>query len=402
MNVVLCVDHVFVRAGDGGIYSAGQFPYALLQRYLRSFETVTVIGRCRRLAAGESTATLNVADGPMVSFVFVPNLASLVGLTPARRREVVDLMTAAISAVDAVIARLPSENGLLATRLARRLGKPLAIEAVACSWDQLWNHGTWRGRLYAPVQMWRMRRAIRRSPFTIYVSPYVRRRYPTDGTVAVIPDVDLARPAPAVLERRLQGIGRRGEAPVLGLIGSIQHRYKGIATALEALARIRGRLTHFEFRVLGPGDPRPWQAMAARHQIGPQVRFCGVLPHGEPVMNWLDEVDLYLQPSYQESLGRALIEAMSRGCPALGSTTGGIPDLLQPECLHRPGDASRLSELILKAVADPAWRTAQARRNFEVAKDYARDRLDDRRDAFLRRFARQVAKQEGLSRPYHG
>ena len=111
-------------------------------------------------------------------------------------------------------------------------------------------------------------------------------------------------------------------------------------------------------------------------------------------MNWLDEVDLYLQPALSGKSRPSLIEAMSRVVQPRARYTGGIPDLLQPECLHRPGDAGRLSELILKAVADPAWRTAQARRNFEVAKDYARDRLDDRRDAFLRRFARQVAKQE--------
>jgi glycosyltransferase involved in cell wall biosynthesis len=208
--------------------------------------------------------------------------------------------------------------------------------------------------------------------------------------------VDLARPAPAVLQRRLQRIGRQADRPVLGLIGSIQHRYKGIATALEALGRIRGTLADFEFRVLGPGDPRPWQAMAARHQIAAQVRFCGVLPHGEAVLNWLDQIDVYLQPSLQESLGRALIEAMSRGCPALGSTTGGIPDLLQPECLHRPGDAGRLGELIIKATRDRAWQTTQARRNFEVAHDYARERLDEERNAFLRRFARHAATCESV------
>jgi glycosyltransferase involved in cell wall biosynthesis len=398
MKAVFCVDHIFVRDEDGAIYSAGQFPYELWRRYLQIFDALTVIGRCRPPAAGESAGHLNRSSGPMVSFAFVPNLASLVGLAPWRRRQQArTIITAAMVEADAVIARLPSENGLLAAGLAPRLAKPLAVEAVACSWDQLWNYGTVRGKLYAPVQMWRMRRATRQASFTLYVSHYMQQRYPTAGAGEVIPDVDLVSPSVAVLSRRLERISRAEGRLVLGLIGSIQHKYKGVHTALEALGRIRDAYSDIEFRVLGPGDPRPWQEMAVRYRIGDRVRFCGVVPAGEPVMQWLDDIDIYLQPSFQESLGRALIEAMSRGCPAFGSTTGGIPDLLPSECLHRPGDARRLGELICAAARDPGWRAAQARRNFEVARHHGRDRLDGRRAAFLRRFAQSAALQPSRS-----
>ena len=334
----------------------------------------------------------------MVSFAFVPNLASVVGLAPWRRRQAKTIMTAAMLEADAVIARLPSENGLLAAGLARRLAKPLAVEAVACSWDQLWNYGTVQGKLYAPVQMWRMRRAVETAPYAIYVSRFLRDRYPARGKIEVVSDVEWsAHSLQATLIRRLERIDRPKGRVVLGLIGSLQHRYKGVHTALEALARMGGALGDFEFRILGPGDPRPWQELAARHGLSERVRFCGILPNGEPVLQWLDEIDLYLQPSFQEGLGRALVEAMSRGCPALGSTAGGIPELLPTECLHRPGDARRLGQLIGHAARDPGWQAAQARRNFETAKDYGRDRLDGRRTAFLRRFARSAAMQQSAS-----
>ena len=110
-------------------------------------------------------------------------------------------------------------------------------------------------------------------------------------------------------------------------------------------------------------------------------------------MAWLDEIDLYLQPSFQESLGRALIEAMSRACPAIGSTIGGIPDLLAPECLHRPGDAIRLGELIMCAARDTEWQHDQARRNFGLAKSYGNDVLDGRREAFWRDFLAEMKDQ---------
>jgi hypothetical protein len=60
--------------------------------------------------------------------------------------------------------------------------------------------------------------------------------------------------------------------------------------------------TAFEFRVIGAGDPRPWTVLAERLSLDGLVRFCGTLPTGRPVFEWLDEIDVYLQPSLQEGL----------------------------------------------------------------------------------------------------
>lgn len=40
----------------------------------------------------------------------------------------------------------------------------------------------------------------------------------------------------------------------------------------------------------------------------------GVLPADQAVLDWLDEIDLYIQPSLTEGLPRAVIEAMDTGC----------------------------------------------------------------------------------------
>ena len=390
MRVMFCHDNVFIRGDGGKVYSSGQFPYTLWQRYLETFDELVVVGRCRELGASEATSHLNLSSGPRVSFVWLPNLSSVAGLT-VRRPRAAAVLAATMAEVDGIIVRLPSEIGLLAAALAQKLDKPLAVEAVACAWDALWNHGTWRGRLYAPVQTRRMRHAIARAACALYVSKFMQQRYPSQGTAAVIPDVDLLPPPDTVLHRRLEHIRTQRGRLVLGLIGSIQHRYKGVHTALEALARVRDRLPDFELRLLGPGDPRPWQKRAAACGLADRVRFCSVLPTGEPVLAWLDEVDIYLQPSFQESLGRALIEAMSRACPAIGSTTGGIPDLLPPECLHRPGDATRLGDLIVRGAHDKRWQGGQARRNFARAKARCNDVLDAPRRAFWDDFRQRMA-----------
>ena len=282
---------------------------------------------------------------------------------------------------------MPSEIGQLAVRIAKKLGKPYAIEVVTCTWDALWHRGGIQGKLYAPVSRFTMRAAVRDAPFVLYVTrEFLQRRYPTRGRAVACSDVELAPLDPTVLERRLETV-TAGRAPlVIGTIAVLTVRFKGIQTALEALGAVRDRVPPLQLQVVGAGDPRPWQELAARHGVADRVSFAGVLPTDE-IGAWLDRVDLYIQPSFQEGLPRGLIEAMSRGCPALGSTAGGIPELLDASCLHPPGDARRLGELIVAAASDTSWREAQARRNFEAARAYTAPVLDEVRSRFWAEFA---------------
>ena len=83
---------------------------------------------------------------------------------------------------------------------------------------------------------------------------------------------------------------------------------------------------------------------------------------------------------------------MSRGLPALGSSCGGIPELLQAECLHRPGDWRTLAEQWARMMRDPVWRGQQAERNFREARKYYPDQVGAQRDAFWSRFAAVAQK----------
>jgi glycosyltransferase involved in cell wall biosynthesis len=163
---------------------------------------------------------------------------------------------------------------------------------------------------------------------------------------------------------------------------------------MEALSIVRGKLPPVIFRVLGGGDQAPWIAEAKRYGVDDITIFQGTLTAGEAVLKWLDDVDLYLQPSFQEGLPRALIEAMSRGCPALASKCAGIPELLDASCLIRPGDSIALGRLLLKVLHDKDWQRMQGKRNWEGAGKYAREVLDARRYAFWENFASNVSTKD--------
>jgi glycosyltransferase involved in cell wall biosynthesis len=384
LNVVFAHDTWFHRGDDGRVFSdRAAWPW---ERYLAFSESLTVTSRMDDVTPDPSVGRFQEVSRAGVEFREVPSLSGPVRHF-SNRREARTILTDALGRADGLVVRLPSEIGMLAIHVARRLGKPYAVEVVTCTWDALWNRGGLQAKLYAPVSFLAMRRVVRKAPFALYVThEFLQRRYPTSGRSVACSNVDLPPLEEAVLVRRLDP-ARAGGAPfVIGTIAVISVRFKGIQTALSALASIRDRLPPFELQVVGPGDPRPWRELAARHGLQDRVSFLGTLP-GERVPEWLDGVDLYVQPSFQEGLPRALIEAMSRGCPALGSTAGGIPELLEPDCLHRPGDARALAQLIVRAASRADWREAQARRNFATAQAYTATVLDAVRSEFWNEFA---------------
>jgi glycosyltransferase involved in cell wall biosynthesis len=349
-----------------------------------------VVSRTRELPDDAAPEELTLVSGPGVSYESIPSLSGPLirfsNRADSRRR-----LREALSAADALIARLPSEIGMAAVEAADKFGKPWGVEVVTCTWDSLWNYGTWQGKVYAPISWWRTRRLVRRAPYAVYETQrFLQGRYPPGGKSVGCPIVELPEVDESVLNRRLVGIGSWQPPFRVGLIGALSVGFKGIDTAIEALRRERANAPGFELRVLGAGDPSRWQRLAAEAGLAQQVHFNGVLPSGEPVNRWLDDIDLYVQPSFQEGLPRGTLEAMSRGCPAVASTAGGLPELLEPESLHKPGDAERLGRLIVRAARDRDWRHAQASRNFEVAKGYSKAVLDRVRSEFWGDFAARV------------
>lgn len=387
MKAIFAFDHRFIPA-ECAVWSESQFESALWGRYLAHFDGLTVVGRLGAMPEGKSVTQLERSSALGVAFELFPNLSSLHGLTVARlaagRR-----MRALVAAHDAVIARLPSEIGLLAIAAARAAGKPWAVEVVGCPWDGLWNYGSVSGRLYAPVARWRMARAVARADHALYVtSVFLQHRYASqaENTVAAS-NVSLNDVTENVLKARLKRIEDVGNRPIrLGLIGTLRGRFKGIQTLLAALNQARADLAPVSVHILGGGDPGPWRKEATQLGLDDLVHFDGTLPAGEPVLRWLDEIDVYLQPSLHEGLPRALIEAMSRGCPAIASTVAGIPELLPDDDLIRPGDEKGLAALLVSHITDRGWMAARARLNWEMAREYRAEVIDARRTRFWHRF----------------
>jgi glycosyltransferase involved in cell wall biosynthesis len=382
-------DHIFQKDETGTYYSS-QLPYSVWLRYLAVFDEVIVAGRNKVVKQSNIDNKISVSSGPNVNFIEIPTLSKISELYNNRKTGSRNLMSA-LTDCDALIARLPSEVGLLAISIAKKLKKPYMVEVVGDVWHALWNYGNWKGKLYAPIATIKTKNAIKTSPFAIYVTEnMLQQRYPCNGMTSHASNVQIDNTNINVYHSRITKINNASEPLQIGLIGSLASSVKGVDTALLALAELRGKTPEFEFRVLGSGSSQRWSEMSINLGVDNITHFEGTLAGGIQIFEWLDNIDLYIQPSLTEGLPRALIEAMSRGCPAIGSTAGGIPELLDPANTHKPGDSHSLSKLIEQTLNNKDIQLKSAKRNFEKAMEFSNDLLERRRTDFLRTFVKTI------------
>jgi glycosyltransferase involved in cell wall biosynthesis len=167
-------------------------------------------------------------------------------------------------------------------------------------------------------------------------------------------------------------------------VGSLDHLYKGPDVLIKAAAVCRGEGVDVRLIVAGGGrHQESLRKQAVKLGIGSAVCFRGQLT-GEQVRRELDAADLFVLPSRQEGLPRALLEAMARALPAIGSNVGGIPELLAPGALVAANDVRALASKIRELLASPARLSALSERNLRVAREYEESRLERRRRDFLR------------------
>jgi glycosyltransferase involved in cell wall biosynthesis len=372
-----------LEVGPDGTPMGVHYTGALLDRYFQLGSQLTFLMRCRAVSAdGVDRYTPLARDG--FRFVPAPNvkgpLKSLV-----HSRALARIIRAEVERHDIVVVRLPSTIGRWTFWEAKRQGKQVLSEFMACTWDALWNY-SWLGKLSAPYYFLQNRRLMRSMSHVIYVTEhFLQRRYPTPGKWIACSNVVVDAGDQRVLERRIARIKSMttGQLLTLTTVAAVDVRYKDQETVFRALSKMGAEAAFFRYRVIGQGNPQRLLGLAQQYGVANLVEFVGAVRHAE-IPGLLDETDIYIQPSRMEGLPRALIEAMSRGCPSLGSTAGGIPELLPPRRVFEKGDYQALSRMLTQF--SPAEMLKDAGENFERAKDFDTGVLQARRERFFAEF----------------
>jgi glycosyltransferase involved in cell wall biosynthesis len=387
MNVVVACDHHFERSPDGAVWAHGPLTRSFWARYLPVFEKVRLVARVRDIPA--APAGQEPANGDGVEFVAVPDFTGPREFL-LRRRAVRAAAAHAIGPRDAVMLRAPALMGDCLEPALRKTGRPFGVEVVTDPYD-IFSAQSVKHPL-RPIFRWMFTRRLRgqcaRACGAAYVTEHaLQRRYPPapDAFATHYSSIDLPATAFVAAPRT----GPRHEPARLLLVGTLARLYKAPDVLIDAVAEcVRGGLA-IELTIVGGGQhQRELEARAAGH--GLNVRFTGNLGRPEQVRAELDRADLYTMPSRQEGLPRAMIEAMARALPAIGSTVGGIPELLPAEDLVPPGDAPALAAKICERLRDPDRLVNASARNLAKAREYSQDVLTPRRVALYRHVREQT------------
>jgi glycosyltransferase involved in cell wall biosynthesis len=369
-----------------GNYYACVLNDTIINRYFAIADEFTMVLRLK-LIEDKSVGGYDEISHKNVNVVEIPNLISFKGILNGRKKAK-EIAKKEVQNSDFIIVRLPSLIGVYAVKFAKKYNKPYFIEMVGCPIDALWNHSL-KGKLFLPILWFLTRFTIINAPYVLYVSrKYLQKRYPTKGIEVACPDIILDQPKHEILTKRIEKILdlNRRENIILGLIGSLDVNYRGHETAIKAVSLLKKKNINCKLKFLGSGNKETWIKLIKKYDVEENIEFCGALPSGEPVFEWIDNIDILVMPTKAETLGRAIIEAMSRGCPVLGSLGTAIPEQLGDDCLFNANDFYTLANLIESMIRDLDYMTYCAQENYYRSFKYTNSHLDKKRNKFYKDF----------------
>ncbi len=304
------------------------------------------------------------------------------------RKEIHDI----ISKADLIIARCPGIISNLTVDIARKSGKKYFAECMACTWDALWNHSI-KGKIVAPYMFVKMKQVVKNADYALYVTnEFLQNRYPTNGKNIGVSDVKIAEITDEVVAKRLEKIKTADKKNItLMTSAAVNVKYKGQGYVIKAIKALKEAEINVTYKLAGGGSNERLSCIAKKYGVEENVIFLGSLSHDEVFKN-LDKTDIYVQPSLQEGLPRALVEAMSRGCICIGARTGGIPELLQERFVLRRKNVKDIVRAIKNICEREDWETI-VKENFEKAREYEETKLDKKRNEFYKMVKEEVENE---------
>jgi glycosyltransferase involved in cell wall biosynthesis len=212
-------------------------------------------------------------------------------------------------------------------------------------------------RVLAPLTRWIWRRADRVVAVCDSLGQLALQTAPKLSYTVVSNGVDLALFHPGEAAPRASGRLR-----CLAVARLIER--KGLGDLIRALALLER--DRFELEIVGGGpDERVLRDLAAQLGVAQEVHFLGPLDRSQVAQRYR-AADLFTLPSSAEAFGNVFAEALASGLPIVGSSIGGIPDLVEHGTngfLVKPGDLDGLAGAIRYLADDPELRGEMARRN---------------------------------------
>ena len=179
----------------------------------------------------------------------------------------------------------------------------------------------------------------------------------TDRFAVILSGIDVERFRRAGIGEgaRLLGTTYPDGAFVIGSVGWLTP-VKGHQFLIEAIAKLKPKYPHVHLLLIGSGGLRDeLKQRAVRLGIESSVDLLGMRTD---VPECLSAMHCFVQPSLNEGMGRALVEAMAAARPVVASRVGGMPAIVEDRrtgLLVPPGDAEGLAAAMTELIERPDW-----------------------------------------------
>lgn len=350
MSLIFVTDARFYKTKSGKIY-AGEFSYSdiLWKRYLDYFGDVKVIGRLFHVESfkEESHEVSSIIIQPLVE---IKSPIDFITKKNILNKEL-NKYFLNIKSEDCVIIRGAGFIAYSAFRTCKKLNIEFGLELIGDPYE-----------VFAPGVMKNNLRPIMRTIFTrfqkkialeaksvLYVTKNsLQNRYPSNVNAFTTYASDVIvnniseKPKSLIVKKRFKIIS----------IGALNQMYKSPDDAIRLIKLLRDNGFDVELYWLGHGIfLEKMIQLAESLDIKPYVNFVGSVSNQE-VIKHLDSSDIFILLSKTEGLPRAMIEAMSRGLPCIGTKVGGIPELIDSDMLVDVADYKKAVSIVEKLMVD--------------------------------------------------
>jgi glycosyltransferase involved in cell wall biosynthesis len=210
-------------------------------------------------------------------------------------------------------------------------------------------------RMYDRIDRWCLRRCDQVICLSSYYENFLRESGVKPDRLKRIPSGLREIPSAQDLTR-----GGASSVPVFGMMGRFSEE-KNHAMFVRAASMVHASNPDVRFLIAGQGPLENSIKQMVRHEgLADAVEFCGYMD----VATFMKRIDVYVICSKIENLPYSILEAMAWAKPVIGTSVGGIPDLVldgKTGCRVKSEDAQELSTVINEFVADPEKARAMGR-----------------------------------------
>ncbi len=317
----------------------------LKERYLKYYKTLTVSTRVKDITEDKGNHSgYKIVNGKNIDVIPVQHYKKIPdGIL--KKKIIQKEIEKILDGKDIAIIRMPSMIGNIACEVCEKKGIKYLIEMVACAWDGYMNHHNKMGKIVAPYMYFRTKKNIKKAKNVLYVTnKFLQKRYPTHGNDISCSDVVINPINKKEIKERKERYKNFDDIKEIKVatVANVGLKYKGQEYVIKAMNLSNNK--KIKYYLIGNGNTEYLDKFIKEYGLEDKVVFMGSIPHKE-IFNVLKEMDIYIQPSLQEGMPRALLEAMSIGIPCYGSTAGGIPELLNDKYLFKKKDFKAIASI---------------------------------------------------------